>query len=90
VKKRIDTLLFKNLEFKTISGQKVKITDIPVLSKASPHYYKVNIRLHQFINQIQASSHLKTSYSFRDYLKKVLKWPEYELIYKTSILKNNA
>ncbi|MBE3571193.1 MAG: DUF2535 family protein, partial [Bacillales bacterium] len=26
----------------------------------------------------------------RDYLKKVLKWPDYEQLYGSSILKNNA
>lgn len=83
-------MLFKSLEFKTNNGQKVKITDIPVLNEASPHFYKINIRLAKFIKQIQASSSVKTTYSFREHLKKVLRWPEYELIYKTSILKNNA
>ena len=83
-------MLFKSLEFKTNNGQKVKITDIPVLNEASPHFYKINARLAQFVAQIHTSSSVKTTYSFREYLKKVLRWPDYELIYKSSILKNRA
>ncbi|MBS4173194.1 DUF2535 family protein [Bacillus sp. FJAT-49736] len=83
-------MLFKSLEFKTNNGQKVKITDIPVLSDASPHFYKINASLAQFVKKIQASSNVKNNYSFRDYLKRTLRWPEYELIYNPSVLKNNA
>lgn len=90
MKKRIDILLLKNLEFKTRSGQKVKVVEIPVLTENDPLFFKVNVRLQQLLEKINASSHSKTAYSFREYLKKVLKWPEYEQLYKVVELKNNA
>ncbi|KQL53769.1 hypothetical protein AN964_09830 [Heyndrickxia shackletonii] len=83
-------MLFKSLEFKTNNGQKVKITDIPVLNEASPLFYKINIKLAQLVRQIHTSKNVKTTYSFRDYLKTVLRWPDYELIYQSTSLKNNA
>lgn len=88
VKKRIDILLFKSLEFKNAVGQKVKITEIPVLAKDSPYYFMIQVRLKTFIAATNANP-LK-NHSFREYLKRVLKWPVYEEIFKTPELKNNA
>jgi hypothetical protein len=90
VKKRIDILLLKNLEFRTNVGQKVKILDIPVLEEDNPLFFKVNARLQLFLSQIHHQSSPKKVYSFREYLKKVLKWTEYEQIYQVNVLKNNA
>ncbi|OKO94119.1 hypothetical protein BRO54_1734 [Geobacillus proteiniphilus] len=32
----------------------------------------------------------RSVYSFREHLKKVLKWPVYEQIFKETVLKHNA
>ncbi|KML42425.1 YpmP family protein [Cytobacillus firmus] len=81
-------MLFKSLEFKNAVGQKVKITEIPVLAKDSPYYFMIQVRLKTFIAATNANP-LK-NHSFREYLKRVLKWPVYEEIFKTPELKNNA
>jgi hypothetical protein len=83
-------LLFKSLEFKNVHGQKVKIIEIPVLEDDSTYQFMLKVRLQTFIANVYANPNPKRVYSFKEYLKKVLKWPVYEQIFKTEILKNNA
>jgi len=83
-------LLFKSLEFKNVDGQKVKIIEIPVLEDDNPYQFMVKVRLQTFIAQVYAKKSPKKVYSFKEYLKRVLKWPVYEQIFKSEILKNNA
>lgn len=83
-------MLFKSLEFKNAVGQKVKIVEIPVLEKESPYYFMIQVRLQTFITAIYGSGIGNRSHSFREHLKRVLKWPVYEEIFKTPELKNNA
>ena len=90
VKKRIDTLLFKSLEFKNVVGQKVKVMEIPVLERDNPYYFMIQVRLQTFISALYGDQNIKKCYSFRDYLKRVLKWPDYEQLFKNEELKNNA
>ncbi|WP_044022120.1 DUF2535 family protein [Bacillus sp. SG-1] len=82
-------MLLKSLEFKNCYGQKVRISDIPVLPQDNPLCFKVNLRLQLYIAEIYRGSKKKV-FSFRDYLKRHLKWPEYQSIYHTVGLKNNA
>ncbi|MGF2616762.1 DUF2535 family protein [Rossellomorea vietnamensis] len=82
-------MLLKSLEFKNGYGQKVKILDIPVLANDNPLYFKVNMRLQMFLTEINQAPGKKV-FSFRDYLKRHLKWPEYQSIYHAVELKNNA
>jgi hypothetical protein len=90
VKKRIDTLLFKSLEFKNVVGQKVKVMEIPVLEEDSPYYFLIQVRLQTLISSLYRDKHPKKSYSFRDYLKRALKWPVYQEVFNVPELKNNA
>jgi hypothetical protein len=90
VKKRIDILLFKSLEFKNVVGQKVKVMDIPVLEEDSTYKFMIQVRLQTYVTSLYKEESLKKCYSFKDYLKKVMKWPDYEQLFKVSELKNNA
>jgi hypothetical protein len=90
VKKRIDILLFKSLEFKNVVGQKVKVMDIPVLEEDSTYKFMIQVRLQTFVTSLYKEKSLKKCYSFKDYLKKVMKWPDYEQLFKVGELKNNA
>lgn len=45
---RIDSLLLKSLEFKRSDGQKVKVTEIPVLKEDDPHFFMASLRLEIF------------------------------------------
>ncbi|MBZ5749208.1 MULTISPECIES: DUF2535 family protein [Metabacillus] len=83
-------MLFKSLEFKLMSGQKVKITDIPVLEEDNKYCFMLNIRLQILLTSIYAQKRPKNIYSFKDYLKRVIKWPDYEAIFGINILKSNA
>ncbi|MRX70895.1 DUF2535 family protein [Bacillus lacus] len=83
-------MLLKSLEFKRNDGQKVKIIEIPVLPKHNQYYFMLEIRLQTFLTSIYQRESQKSVYSFREYLKKVLKWPDYDAIFQTAILKNNA
>jgi hypothetical protein len=90
VKKRIDILLFKSLEFKNVVGQKVKVVDIPVLEEDSTYKFMIQVRLQGFTSTIYQERNPKKCYSFKEYLKKVMKWPDYEELFKVGELKNNA
>ena len=83
-------MLFKSLEFKNAVGQKVKITEIPVLNKNSPDYFMIQVRLQAFIQLINGVQKEVAIYSYREYLKRVLKWPDYQKLFNTPELKNNA
>ncbi|MEK4200400.1 DUF2535 family protein [Cytobacillus sp. FSL K6-0265] len=91
VKMRIDILICKSLEFRNVFGQKVKITDIPLVDKGSPCFFLVHIRLQQFVTKIYHMDHCKTTvYSFKEYLKRVMKWSDVEMVFQTKELKSNA
>lgn len=90
VKKRIDILLFKSLEFKNDVGQKVKVMDIPVLEEDSTYKFMIQVRLQTFLASIDQESKPKRCYSFKEYLKKVMKWPDYEQLFEVGELKHNA
>ncbi|MDZ5473126.1 DUF2535 family protein [Bacillus sp. 31A1R] len=83
-------MLFKSLEFKNVVGQKVKVMDIPVLEEDSPYYFLIQVRLQTFITSLYGDRKVKKCYSFKEHLKRVLKWPVYEEIFKSPELKNNA
>jgi hypothetical protein len=50
----------------------------------------LQIRLQTFLTTIYAQKQPKSIYSFKDYLKNKIKWPDYEAIFGSYILKNNA
>ncbi|WP_078409705.1 DUF2535 family protein [Priestia abyssalis] len=83
-------MLFKSLEFKHLNEQKVKVIEIPVLEDDNPYRFMISIRLEAFINKIYNNQNPKKVYSFKEYLKRVLKWKQYELVFKEDILKHNA
>ncbi len=64
--------------------------EIPVLEEDSPFKFMIQVRLQTFITSINKESGPKKCYSFREYLKKVMKWPDYEKLFKVDELKNNA
>ncbi len=73
-----------------MNGQKVKITDIPVLEEDNKYRFMLQIRLQKFLTTIYSQKQPKSIYSFKDYLKKTLKWPDYEALFGSVILKYNA
>ncbi|MFD2445747.1 DUF2535 family protein [Bacillus sp. CGMCC 1.16607] len=83
-------MLYKSLEFKNVVGQKVKVMEIPVLEEDSRFYFMIQVRLQTFITSLYKNSKGKRCYSFREYLKRALKWPDYEELFKSVELKNNA
>ncbi|MCA1054546.1 YpmP family protein [Rossellomorea aquimaris] len=84
-------MLTKTIEFKSKYGRKVKILEVPVLKEDSPLYFRVNLKLNAFISKIQKESPPRKSvFSFREYLKNTMKWSDYERIYHSEELKNNA
>ncbi|MCM3617252.1 YpmP family protein [Sutcliffiella horikoshii] len=83
-------MLWKSLEFTIEEGQKVKVIEIPVLEDDSTYHFLVKVRLEAFINNILCEKEPKQIYSFKEYLRTVLKWPVYCHVVKADILKNNA
>ncbi|MDQ0197622.1 hypothetical protein J2S10_000727 [Neobacillus ginsengisoli] len=64
--------------------------DIPVLEEDSTYKFMIQVRLQTFVTSIYGEQIPKKCYSFKDYLKKVMKWPDYEQLFKVGELKNNA
>ncbi|WP_026563827.1 DUF2535 family protein [Bacillus sp. UNC41MFS5] len=83
-------MLFKSLEFKNDIGQKVKIIEIPVLEEDSTYKFMIQVRLQTYATSLYEEKSLKKCYSFKDYLKNIMKWPDYERLFKIGELKNNA
>ncbi|MCG1021093.1 DUF2535 family protein [Sutcliffiella horikoshii] len=83
-------MLWKSLEFTVKEGQKVKVIEIPVLEDDSTYHFLVRVKLETFVRVILSESDPKQIYSFKEYLRTVLKWPVYCDVVKTDILKNNA
>ncbi|OCA91531.1 hypothetical protein A8F94_02895 [Bacillus sp. FJAT-27225] len=83
-------LLVKSLEFTNAVGQKVKIVEIPVLEEDNPNQFMIRFRLQKFMSGLNEEQRPKSSYSFREYLKSNLRWPDYEQLYNSTKLKNNA
>ena len=83
-------MLLKSLEFKHENGQKVKIIDIPVLEEDSTFRFIISVKLNTLITDIMKKSMPKKTYSFQEYLKRVLKWKDYEQLFKSDALKHNA
>jgi len=81
-------LLTKTIEFKTKYGQKIKVHGIPVMRNDHPHWFTVNMRLRLYLGSLHKQG--PGTYSFREYLKRTLKWSEFEKIYQSEELKNNA
>ncbi|WP_306821271.1 DUF2535 family protein [Peribacillus asahii] len=88
IKKRIDSLLLKSLEFKNYLGQKVMITDISVLLPDDPNYFMVHIRLKVFTEQVFKKNESIVIYSFKQYLATVLKWPVYRKLFAEDLINN--
>ena len=87
-KMRIDTVLFKSLEFRNCLGHKVTITEIPVLLSENRACFMVNARLEMFVNEIYKKKENKVCYSFKRYLLSVLKWPEYKELFADELQHN--
>ncbi|MFB6466110.1 DUF2535 family protein [Cytobacillus sp. Hz8] len=83
-------MLLKSLEFKNAVGQKVKVMDIPVLEEDNPNYFLIQVRLQRYINRIYNDCSTKKSFSFREYLKRSVKWTAYEQVFHLPELKSNA
>ena len=64
--------------------------DIPVLEEDSTYKFMIQVRLQTYVTSLYNEKSFKKCYSFKDYLKKVMKWPDYEQLFKVSELKNNA
>ncbi|WP_153126943.1 DUF2535 family protein [Peribacillus tepidiphilus] len=83
-------MLFKSLEFKNVVGQKVKIIEIPLVEEDNLNYFIISKKLEGFIKTVYLSTDKKRMYSFKDYLKRGLKWPVYQRLFEETELKNNA
>jgi predicted GTPase len=71
-------VFYKRIEFINITGQKVKVTDIPVLGSTDRNYFMIQARLQIFISSLYYNPQEKSSYSFREYLKRKIRWSDFE------------
>ncbi|MEY2194293.1 DUF2535 family protein [Neobacillus sp. BF23-41] len=83
-------MLCKSLEFKNVFGQKIKVIEIPVLETNNYYYFMIQIRLQIYISFLYNKPHEKSCYSFREYLKRKLSWPDFKELYSMKQFKSNA
>jgi hypothetical protein len=83
-------LLCKSLEFKNTFGQKIKVTDIPVLDSNNQYYFLVQVRLQRFVSLLNGQHQEISSHSFREHLKRKMNWIEFKELYHFQDFKNNA
>jgi hypothetical protein len=83
-------VLYKNVVFKNVLGQKVMVIEIPVLELKNRFYFTVQARLEGFIAYLYHNPQLKSSFSFKEYLKQKMRWPDYEELFQIVPFKHNA
>lgn len=74
-------MLYKVLEFQNAFGQKIEVLEIPVIETDHRYYFLVQARLQIFVSSLYNKPQKKSCYSFRDYLKRKMKWSDYENLY---------
>ncbi|MEH7503558.1 DUF2535 family protein [Neobacillus drentensis] len=83
-------MLYKSLEFKNVFGQKIKVFEIPVLEKDNCYYFMIHVRLQIFISFLYNKPQEKSCYSYREYSKRKMSWPDYQDLFRMKEFKNNA
>lgn len=80
----------KSFYFTHSSGKCIKIVEIPVLESQNPLLFQIQSRLQLFVSKIQKQNNPRISYSFREYLRNSMKWPDYSKVYQIKTLEQNA
>ncbi|MFX3625281.1 MAG: DUF2535 family protein [Ectobacillus sp.] len=83
-------MIMKSFYFTHSSGKCIKIVEIPVLESQHPLTFQIQSRLQLFVSKIQKQSQPRFSYSFREYLRGVMKWTDYSHVYEVNTLEQNA
>ncbi|ARW07174.1 DUF2535 family protein [Bacillus atrophaeus] len=83
-------MLLKSLEFKRRDGIQVKVTEIPVLREDENHFFMMNQNLQLYLKEVFSSDSRAQVYSFRQYMKRRMKWKDYQAIFHQESLKHNA
>ncbi|MBM4761670.1 DUF2535 family protein [Bacillus sp. B15-48] len=83
-------MLYKTLEFKNAVGQKLKVTEIPVLTIDHRYYFTIQGRLQIFVSSLYNKPQVKTCFSFRDYLQRKMKGSDFLDLFSDPELKSNA
>ncbi|MBQ4818032.1 YpmP family protein [Bacillus pumilus] len=83
-------MLLKTICFRRMDGAQIKVTEVPVLKGDEPHGFMLTFRLEAFLKKVYVSKGKRTVYSFREDVKRNVKWSTYEQIYQEPTLKHNA
>uniref|UniRef100_UPI003EBE2136 DUF2535 family protein n=1 Tax=Bacillus maqinnsis TaxID=3229854 RepID=UPI003EBE2136 len=73
-----------------MDGAQIKVTEVPVLRGDETYCFMLTFRLESFLKKIYVSKGKRNVYSFRENLKRNVKWSTYEQIYQQPTLKHNA
>ncbi|OLO39376.1 hypothetical protein BTR23_10075 [Alkalihalophilus pseudofirmus] len=82
-------MLYKTVEFQNVVGQKVKVVDIPVVGRSHRYYFMIQARLQMFITPLYNQPQTTSCFSFRDYLKRKMKWSDFQNLYTNDNQWNN-
>lgn len=74
-------MLYKSIEFKNATGQKIKVIEIPVIGVNSHYYFMIQVRLQDYITKLYHHPQENNLYSFREYLKRKMKWADFQELF---------
>ncbi|MFP3326453.1 DUF2535 family protein, partial [Planococcus sp. SIMBA_160] len=74
--------------FRRMDGDQIKVTEIPVLKGDETYCFMLTFRLEAFLKKVYVSKGKRDVYSFREYVKRNVKWSTYEQIYQQPTLKH--
>ncbi|MDQ0228477.1 DUF2535 family protein [Metabacillus niabensis] len=80
----------KSLEFKNIVKQRIKVIEIPVLKTDHHYYFIVQVHLQSYISLLYNKPQDKHVFSFREYLKRKMKWSDFNDLFGIQEFKSNA
>ncbi|MFS0656726.1 DUF2535 family protein [Bacillus sp. 179-C3.3 HS] len=83
-------MLLKTICFRRMDGVQIKVTEIPVLRGDETYSFMLTLRLDAFLKKVYVSKGKRDIYSFREDVKRNVKWSTYEKIYQELTLKHNA
>ncbi|MDM5298445.1 YpmP family protein [Bacillus pumilus] len=83
-------MLLKTICFRRMDGIQIKVTEVPVLKGDETYCFMLTFRLEAFLKKVSVSKGKRDVYSFREDVKRSVKWSTYEQIYQEPTLKYNA
>lgn len=78
-------MLLKKLEYTDARGARRIITDIPVLEREDPLFFKISVLLETYILAIKPCAVRNSPHSCKEHMRRHLTWKEFERLYSAPL-----